>query len=97
MDPLDFDSFVTFCKTLVGREIDTVGGKSKFVLQKITDHAFYYQVSTDKILKQNIRYVRRVLVQYANLKSLNPGHYSNITPNGVYILALVHHHINYDG
>jgi hypothetical protein len=89
MDPIDLDSFVLFCKTLVGRELDAVGGKSRFTLQNITDHAFYYQVSGDKVLKQNIRYVKRVLDQYANLKSLNPGHYGNITPNGSYILALI--------
>jgi hypothetical protein len=66
-----------------------VGGRSKFTLQNITDHAFYYQVSTDKIRKQNIRYIRRVLDQYAKIQSLNPGHYTNITQNGAYLLALV--------
>jgi hypothetical protein len=89
MDPIDLDSFVAFCKTLIGRELDPVGGKSKFTLQHITDHAYYYAVPADKVLKQNIRYVKRVLEQYAKLKSLNPGHYANITPNGAYILALI--------
>lgn len=87
-NPIDFNAFVAFCKTIVGQELDMAGGKSKFTLQNITNHAFYYQVST-RMLKQNIRYVKRVLEQYAKLKSLNPGHYSNITPNGVYILALI--------
>jgi hypothetical protein len=86
---MDFDSFVTFSKTLVGRELDVVGGKSKFTLRNITERAFYYQLSDDKVLKQNIRYVKRVLEQYDKLKSSNPGHYSNITPNGAYILALI--------
>jgi hypothetical protein len=89
MNPIDFDSFVAFCKTLVGRELDTPGGKSKFTLQNITDRAYYYKVPDGKVLKQNLRYVKRVLEQYANLKSLNPGHYANITPNGSYILALI--------
>jgi hypothetical protein len=67
----------------------TIGGKSQFILQNITDHAFYYQVSDDKVQKQNIRYVKRVLDQYARLQSLNPGHYANITQNGIYILPLI--------
>ena len=89
MDLIDLDSFVAFCKTLVGKELEAVGGKAKFTLQNITDHAYYYQVPAGKVMKQNIRYVKRVLEQYANLKSLNPGHYGNITPNGSYILALI--------
>ena len=89
INPIDLNSFITFCKTIVGQELDPVGGRSKFVLQNITDHAFYYQVSTDKIRKQNIRYVKRVLDQYAKIQSLNPGHYAHITQNGSYILALI--------
>jgi hypothetical protein len=86
---IDLNSFIAFCKTIVGQELDTVSGRSKFKLQNITDHAFYYQVSTSKIRKQNIRYVKRVLEQYAKIQSLNPGHYTNITQNGSYNLALI--------
>jgi hypothetical protein len=95
MNPIDLNTFITFCKSIVGSELDTVGGRPKFILKNITDHAFYYQVSSSKVLKQNIRYVKRVLEQYANLESLNPGHYSNITPNGSYILALIQLYENY--
>jgi hypothetical protein len=66
-----------------------IGGKSKFTLQRITNHAFHYRASTGNLVKQNFRYVERVLEQYANLKSFNPGHYANITHNGPYILALI--------
>ena len=89
MSPIDFDAFVVFCKTLVGRKLDAVGGKFRFTLQSITDHAFYYQTPSEKPLKQNLRYVKRVLEQYSSLKSLNPGHYANITPHGAYTLALI--------
>jgi hypothetical protein len=89
INPIDLDSFIAFCKTKVGQEFDMIGGKSKFILQNITDHAFYYQVPTDKIRKQNIRYVKCVLDQYAKIQSLNPGHYAHITQNGSYNLALI--------
>ena len=89
MNQIDFDSFIAFCKTLVGRELDIIGGKSKFTLENITDRAYYYQIPANKVLKQNLRYVKRVLERYANLQSLNPGHYANITPHGVYLLALI--------
>jgi hypothetical protein len=88
---------VAFCKTRVGRELDTIGGKSKFVLHKVTDRAFYYQVSQNDIRKQNIRYVERVLEQYAKIQSLNPGHYSNITPNASFILALIQIYEGFQG
>jgi hypothetical protein len=82
---------------MAGRELDSPGGKSKFTLEKITDRAFYYQVSQGKRLKQNIRYVKRVLDQYAKIKSLNPGHYANITYNAAYILALIQLYDNLEG
>jgi hypothetical protein len=89
MNLIDIDAFIAFCKTLVGQEFDTVGKKSKFTLQNISEHALYYQMATDKLRKQNIRYVKRVLEQYAKIQSLNPGHYTNITQNGPFILALI--------
>jgi len=66
-----------------------MGGRSKFYLQSITERAFYYQLSTDKIRKQNIRYIKRVIDQYAKTGSLNPGNYANVTQNGLYILTLI--------
>jgi hypothetical protein len=87
--PIDLDSFIAFCKTLTGQELETTGGKSKFILQNITDHAFYYQVSADNLRKQNLRYVKRVLEHYAKIGSLNPGHYAHITQNAAYNLALI--------
>jgi hypothetical protein len=95
INPIDLDSFIAFCKTIVGQELDMVGGKSKFILSNITDHAFYYLVSNDKMRKQNIRYVKRVLDQYAKIQSLNPGHYAHITQNGSYNLALIQLYKNY--
>jgi hypothetical protein len=89
MNPIDFNSFNSFCETIIGRELYSISGKLKFTVQTITNHAYHYQVSESKIIKQNIRYVQRVLDQYAKLQSLNPGHYANITPNGEYILALI--------
>jgi hypothetical protein len=46
-------------------------------------------VSATNIRKQNIRYIKRVIDQYAKTGSLNPGNYANITQNGSFILALI--------
>jgi hypothetical protein len=89
INPIDFDTFIAFCRTKVGQELSTIGGKEKFTFQNITDRAFYYGMPAGDTRKQNIRYVKRVLEQYAKLQSLNPGHYANITQNGAYILALI--------
>jgi hypothetical protein len=82
------NSFIGFCKTIAGQELEAVGGRSRFILQHISDNDFYYLVS-GKIRKQNIRYLKRFLEQYAKIQSRNPGHYANITPNGAYNLALI--------
>jgi hypothetical protein len=89
MTAIDIDSFVTFCQTRVGQELETTPGKSPFKLSKISEKAFYYEVSPNKVRKQAKRYIDRVLQRYAQIHSLNPGHYADITPNGTYILALV--------
>jgi hypothetical protein len=73
----------------VGQKLDTVGGKSKFILDSISDDAFYYQVSTNNKRKQGIKYVKRVLERYSEKPSLSPGFYTDITMNGSYVLALV--------
>jgi hypothetical protein len=69
--------------------LTVIGGKSKFTLQNITENDFYYRVSPDNIRKQHIRYIKRLLDQYAKIQSINPGHYANITPNAAYTLALI--------
>ena len=89
MSLIDINEFVAFCKKFEGQTLTTIGGKSKFILESVTDKAFYYTVSTDKSRKQDIRYVKRILERYAKINSLNPGHYANITMNASYVLALV--------
>ncbi len=89
MNPIELNLFVAFCKTFIGQELTIIGGKSKFTLQNISENDFYYRVSPDNIRKQHIRYVKRVLDQYAKIQSINPGHYANITQNAAYTLALI--------
>ena len=73
----------------MGENIETIEGKSQFILNKVTDNAFYYQVSTNNVRKQATRYVERILKRYTKTQSLNPGHYGDITPNAVYVLTLI--------
>jgi hypothetical protein len=86
---IDINIFIVFCKTLIGQNLKTVEGKSQFILNNVTGNAFYYQVSTKNVQKQAIRYVDRVLKRYTKTRSLNPGHYGDITPNGLCVLTLI--------
>ena len=45
INPIDLNAFMDFCKTIVGQELDTIGGKARFRLQNLTDNDFYYQLS----------------------------------------------------
>ena len=47
MIAIDIKAFIVFCITLMGENIETIEGKSQFILNKVTDNAFYYQVSTN--------------------------------------------------
>ncbi len=90
MSLVSINSFITFCKSQKGRVLDTVGGRAKFELSAVDNDAFYYTlVSTGKIRKQGTKYIERILNRYAEIKSLSPKDYLDISVNASYILALI--------
>ena len=89
MANIDFDSFREFCKKLVGQTLNAAEGKSQFSLVDVSERAFHYRISKNVVRKQAVRYVERVLERYAKTHSFNPGHYANISPNAIYVLALI--------
>lgn len=89
MAKIDLEAFKAFCKKHVGQNLTTIGGKAQFSLQDVSDKAVYFQISKNVVRKQAVRYVERILERYAKTGSLNPGHYGDISPNGIYVLALI--------
>src|ERR1035437_4003131 len=89
MAEIDLESFKAFCKKHVGQNLTTIGGKAQFSLNDVSDKAFRYQISKNAERKQAVRYVGRILERYAKTGSINPGHYADISPNAIYVLALI--------
>ena len=89
MGEIDLNSFLEFCKKRVGQTLCTADGKAQFSIEDVSEKAFHYKVSKNVVRKQAIRYVERILERYSKIQSFNPGHYANISPNAVYVLALI--------
>ena len=89
MAEIDLQAFKAFCKKLVGQNLTTIGGKAQFSLQDVSDKAIHFQISKNVVRKQAVRYIERILERYAKTASLNPGHYGSISPNAIYVLALI--------
>ena len=51
---IDINTFIVFCKTLIGQNLKTVEGKSQFILNNVTGNDLYYQVSTNNVRKRAI-------------------------------------------
>ena len=89
MAEIDIEAFKAFCNTHVGQNLTTIGGKAQFSLQDVSDKAIHFQISKNVVRKMAVRYVERLVERYAKTRSLNPGHYGDISPNGIYVLALI--------
>jgi hypothetical protein len=87
---IDIDSFIKFCKSLVGSEIKTVGGQASFILSCAQHNKLCYTpVSTGKPRDHTRRRIQMVLNRYSTTKSLKTTDYEGISVNQPYILALI--------
>jgi hypothetical protein len=87
---INIDSFMEFCKSLVGSKIKTVGGRREFILSSAQyDKLYYTVVSTGNKREHRRRRIRMVLDRYRKTKSLRPTDYDDISRNASYILALI--------
>ena len=89
MAEIDLEAFKAFCKKHVGQSLTTIGGKAQFILQDVSDKVIHFQISKNVVRKMAVRYVERILERYAKTSSINPGHYADISPNAIYVLALI--------
>ncbi len=89
MSTINFNSFMTFCKTLEGHTLPTMGGRSEFVLLSVESDCLHYLPSTNKERHSKRKWIERVLNHYAMTNSLRPGDYVDVTTNASYTLALI--------
>jgi hypothetical protein len=87
---INIDSFMEFCKSLVGSKIKTVGGQASFILSGAQYNKLSYApVSTRKPRDHTRRRIQMVLDRYNKTKSLRTTDYKGISVNEPYILALI--------
>ena len=87
---IDVDSFIAFCKSLVGSKLKTAGGHKEFVLSSAQSNKLcYYVVSTGNTRTHTRGRIEMVLDRYEKAKSLKPGDYQDISVNASYILPLI--------
>ena len=87
---ININSFMAFCKSIVGLKFKTAGGRSGFVLSSAQSNKLcYYVVSTGNTRTHTRRRIEMVLDRYGKTKSLKPGDYQDISANASYILPLI--------
>lgn len=87
---IDIDSFIEFCKPLVGSKLKTVGGRAWFTLSCAQYNKLCYTpVSTRKLREHTRKRIEMVLDRYNKTKSLKTTAYEGITFNASSILALI--------
>jgi hypothetical protein len=87
---IEIDSFIEFCKPLVGSKFKTVGGRAWFELSCAQDNKLCYTPqSTLKLREHTRRRIEMVLERYNKTKSLKTTDYKGITFNAPSVLALI--------
>jgi hypothetical protein len=87
---INIDSFIDFCKSLVGSKSKTVGGRAWFILSCAQYNKLCYTpVSTGKLREHTRRRIEMVLNRYNKTKSLKTTDYEGITFNASSVLALI--------
>lgn len=87
---INIDSFIEFCKPLVGSKFKTVGGRAWFILSCAAYNKLCYTpVSTGKLREHTRRRIEMVLNRYNKTKSLKTTDYNDISRNASFVLALI--------
>ena len=87
---VDFVSFITFCKSLEGQTLSTIGRQKKFKLSSVDDEHLYFIPESSKTKRRHSkRWIQGVLNRYALTGSFRPTDYVDLTRNASYTLALV--------
>ena len=90
MSIIDLNDFMKFCKEQEGKRLPTIGGRSSFKLSLVKNGCLHYSVgSSGKHRQVDGQYIPILLTRYANIESLRPKDYKDITWSGSYTLRLV--------
>jgi len=81
--------FLSFCKSLAGQEIGTIGGRAKFMVKVVGDGLEFTPLISGKPRLHDGSYVDRVLDDFKKTQSFTTTRYSGYTANSSYQLALI--------
>ncbi len=91
---IEYDSFIDFCKTLEGKTISTIGGKSSFKVTTVRYDRISYELLNGKPRHTERVRIQKALERFAETGSLKTTNYTKFTQASSYTLALIREYIN---
>jgi hypothetical protein len=90
MSRISTDDFLTFCRSLEGREITTRAGHSKFTVRALGDGLEYTPLSSNEPRKHERRFIERILDRfYKTNGDFITATYLDLTMHASYALTLI--------
>ena len=86
---VDANSFLEFVRTLEGETLYTKARSVPFVVQVIGDVIYYTPLSSQRPRPHKREYTERMLERFAEINSLRPMDYHDLTVNASYTLTLL--------
>ena len=86
---IEYDDFIDFCKSLIDRQIPTIGKRSYFTVVSVNVDRIEYKLSTGKLRYTEKVRIQKVLDTYENTHSLKVADYNDFTWASSYTLPLV--------
>ena len=91
---IEYDSFIDFCRTLVGKTLRTIGGNTTFKVTSVSSDRISYELSNGNIRRNERIRIQRALDRFEEINSLKTTEYIGFTQAASYILALIREYLN---
>lgn len=85
---ITYNSFIIFCKTLIGQKFYTLYAHSPYVLKSVDNEQIVWTVKTGNERYSTKKWIERYLNGYARTQSLHPKDYPGTTESS-FILPLI--------
>jgi len=86
---IDYDDFINFCFSLVGKTLRTKGERSNFEIVSVKKEGITFKISTGKYRISDSATINKIFDRYKEKGSLKTSYYTDITFNASYILVLL--------
>lgn len=86
---IEYKDFISFCETLLGREIPTIGKRSRFTVLSVNADRIGYKISSGKSRYTERVRIQKVIDRYEETHSFKVKNYRDFTWASSYTLSLV--------